>query len=76
MQEYSQKYVEHMKQSGATDDQVANAQVEMEHMTELYQNFFFRFGLTLLEILPVAVIVTFISAALLRKREILPVQPA
>jgi hypothetical protein len=76
MQEYSQKYVEHMKENGATDDQIANAQVEMAHMTELYQNFFFRFGLTLMEILPVAVIVTFISAALLRKREILPAVPA
>jgi ABC-type dipeptide/oligopeptide/nickel transport system permease component len=76
MQEYSQKYVEHMKQNGATDDQIANAQVEMAHMVELYQNFFIRFGMTLMEILPVAIVVTLVSAALLRKREILPALPA
>ena len=76
MQEYSQKYVEHMKQNGATDVQIANAETEMSHMTELYQNFFFRFGLTLMEILPVALIVTIISAALLRKREVLSAQSA
>jgi hypothetical protein len=76
MQEYSQKYVEHMKQNGATADQIANAQTEMAHMVELYQNFFIRFGMTLMEILPVAIVVTLISAALLRKREILPALPA
>ena len=68
--------IEHMKQNGATDVQIANAETEMSHMTELYQNFFFRFGLTLMEILPVAVIVTIISAALLRKREVLSAQSA
>jgi len=76
MQEYSQKYVEHMKQDGATDVQIANAEKEMARMTELYQNFFFRFGLTLMEILPVAIVITLVSAALLRKREILPAVPA
>jgi len=76
MQEYSQKYVEHMKENGATDSQIANAETEMAHMTELYQNFFFRFGITLMEILPVAIIVTLVSAGLLRKREILPALPA
>jgi hypothetical protein len=76
MQEYSQKYVEHMKQNGATDVQVANAQTEMDHMVELYQNFFFRFGLTIMEILPVAIVVTLVSAALLRKRELLSAELA
>lgn len=72
MQEYSQKYVEHMKQDGATDDQIVEAQAEMAQMTELYKNFFFRFAITLTEILPVAIVVTLVSAALLRKRELLP----
>jgi len=76
MKEYSQKYVERMRQNGATDDQIANARTEMERMTELYKNFFFRFAITLTEILPVAIVVTLISAGLLRKREVLPAQPA
>jgi hypothetical protein len=76
MQEYSQKYVEHMRQDGATDDQIVKAQTEMAQMTELYKNFFFRFAITLAEILPVAIIVTLISAGLLRKRAVLPAQPA
>ena len=76
MQDYSQKYVDHMKQNGASEAEIANTQTEMARMTELYQNFFFRFGMTLMEILPVALVVTLISAALLRKRELLPAATA
>jgi hypothetical protein len=76
MQEYSQKYVDHMKQNGASDAEVAEAQTQMGQMTERYKNFFVRFGMTLMEILPVALLVTLISAGLLRKRDVLPAVPA
>jgi hypothetical protein len=42
---------------------------------EQYQNFFVRFAFTLMEIVPVGIIVTLISALLLRRREMLPAQP-
>ena len=76
MQQYSQKYIEKMKNNGASDAEIAAAQTEMAGMMEKYQYFFFRFALTLMEIVPVGIIVTLVSAALLRKREILPPETA
>ena len=76
MQQYSTQYIEQMRANGSTEDEVAKAQKEMDRMGEMYKNFSFRFGLTLMEILPVGVIVTIISAGLLRKREILPAETA
>ena len=79
-QEFLQKYtaynLDKLKKNGASDAEVEKARVESEQFIELYRNFFVRFGMTIMEILPVGVIVTLISAALLRKREILPATPA
>jgi len=61
-----------LKKSGASDSEIEKALVEAEQFMELYTNLFIRFGMTMLEILPVGVVVTLISAALLRKREVLP----
>jgi hypothetical protein len=44
----------------------------MEEFNEQYKNPFIRFGVTLMEILPVGIIITLISAALLRRKEFLP----
>ena len=76
MQEYAAKYVEQMKSSGASDAAIAATEQQMAQLTEMYQNFFVRFGMTLMEILPVGIVVTLISAALLRRRELLPAEPA
>ena len=72
MQKYTTYYLDKMKKDGATDAEIETARVEGEQFMELYKNFFVRFGFSLIEILPVGVIVTLISAALLRKRELLP----
>ena len=61
-----------MKTDGASDAEIEAARTEGEQFMELYKNFFVRFGFSLIEILPVGVIVTLVSAALLRKRELLP----
>ena len=74
--QYSAKYIEKMKEKGASDEEVAKTQKEMADLAEVYKNFFIRFGMTLMEILPVGVIVTLISSALLRRRDILPAEPA
>ena len=76
LQKYTAHYLDHIKQEGKSDDEVAKAQADMAQFMEQYKNFFVRFGVTLMEILPVGIIVTLVSAALLRKREILPAEPA
>lgn len=72
LQKYTAHYLDKMKKDGASNAEIEKARVEGEQFMELYKNFFVRFGMTLMEILPVGVIVTLISAALLRKRDILP----
>jgi len=76
IQKYSTYYLDKMKQDGASDAEIDKARAEGEQFLELYNNFFIRFGMTLMEILPVGMIVTLVSAALLRKREVLPAEPA
>ncbi len=76
LQKYTTHYLDQMKKEGKSDAEVAQAQAEMAQFMEQYKNFFVRFGVTLMEILPVGIIVTLVSAALLRKKELLPPQPA
>ena len=72
MQKYTTYYLDKMKTDGASGAEIETARVEGEQFMELYKNFFVRFSFSLIEILPVGVIVTLVSAALLRKRELLP----
>jgi Protein of unknown function (DUF4199) len=76
MQKYTAYYLDKMRKEGASDAEIEKARVEGEQLIEQNKNFFIRFGITLTEILPVGVIVTLVSAALLRKRDILPAEPA
>ncbi|MFZ1700481.1 MAG: DUF4199 domain-containing protein [Pyrinomonadaceae bacterium] len=74
IEQYSVQYVEEMRSNGASDAEIAETQKQMAEFAEQYKNFFVRFGMTLMEILPVGVIVTLISAGLLRRKELLPAQ--
>jgi hypothetical protein len=75
-QDFLQRYTAHnldqLKSNGASESEIDKARIEAEQFMELYTNFFVRFAMTVLEILPVGVVVTLISAALLRKRDVLP----
>jgi hypothetical protein len=75
LQKYTAHYIDQMRQSGSSEAEVSKTEAEMAKFAEMYQNFFVRFGFTLIEILPVGFIVTLISALLLRKRELLPAEP-
>jgi type II secretory pathway pseudopilin PulG len=44
----------------------------MDNFKRIYGNPAIRFGMTLIEILPVGIIIALISAAVLRKKEFLP----
>ncbi len=76
MAEYIASYAEKMRASGASQAELDAMRQQMDGMAELYKNFFVRFGMTLMEIVPVGIIVTLVSAALLRRRELLPAQAA
>lgn len=72
IQRYNTYYIDKMKSEGVSAAEVEKAKVESEQFVEMYKNFFVRFAVTVTEILPVGIIVTLISAALLRRRELLP----
>ncbi len=76
MQKYTAYYLDKMKADGASEAEIEEARVEGEKFMAMYKNFLVRFAFSMIEILPVGIIVTFISAALLRKREVLPAEPA
>ena len=72
-QEYLTHSVEKLKASGVSGAELEKQVTEMKEMSDLYtNNVFFRMLITLIEILPVGVIISLISAALLRKKEFLP----
>lgn len=75
IRKFNTYYLDKMKASGASDAEIENQRIESEQFAEQYRNVFVRFTVTMLEILPVGVIVTLLSAALLRKRELLPETP-
>jgi len=72
MQKYGEAVVNKMKQSGASQEEIDKKTKQMADLNEIYKNPFIRFGMTLAEILPVGIIIVFISAGILRKKEILP----
>jgi len=65
---YAAFALEKMKADGATPAALAKAQAEMERFKVLYRNPLFNVGMTFLEIFPVGLIVTLVSAAILRKK--------
>jgi len=72
MEKYTESVINKMKEKGASGDNIEQEIKKMDNMMKLYRNPVFRFGMTILEILPVGIVITLISAALLRKKELLP----
>lgn len=70
----SKHYIEKARQGGKSEAEVAKATAEMKEFTTMYENPLIRFGMTLLEIFPVGLIISLISAGLLRKKEFLSSQ--
>lgn len=71
VEEYTQHYVEQLKKKGTPQEEIDKTMTAMASMMQMYKNPFIRFGMTLMEILPVGLIVTLLSAAILRKKEVL-----
>jgi hypothetical protein len=66
----TQYYIDKMKKEGATDKKLK----EQQELFDFYnRNLLFRFSVTaLMEMFPVGLIISLISAGLLRKKEFLP----
>ena len=60
------------KAGGASEAEIQKVMEGVNRMKEMYKNPVLRFVITLAEILPVGVLIALISAAILRKKEILP----
>lgn len=69
---YKECQIDKMVKDGATEQELAKAHKDLDEFGAMYQNPFIRFGFTLMEIFPVGLIITLVSAGILRKKEILP----
>jgi hypothetical protein len=67
-EKYSAQMVEHAKSSGASPQKVDQTVREAEQFVRNYHNPVYNIGMTLLEVFPVFLLITLISAAILRRR--------
>jgi hypothetical protein len=67
-EKYSNYLIEQTRASGATEAEVASKVEYMKNMMTLYNNPLFNAAITFLEPFPVGLLVTLVSAAVLRKR--------
>ena len=70
--EYAKATIEAKRAAGASTAEIAKLTGEMADLGKHYSQPLYRMVMTLLEILPVGVVVSFISAAALRKHRFLP----
>lgn len=72
MVNWTQKQYDELKASGASEAELQAAKEKWAQLLEYYNILPLRFAMTMVEILPVGLLITLISAALLRKKEFLP----
>lgn len=65
---YSAALLADMRESGETAAAIAAKEAEMARFVELYRNPLFNSAVTFIEILPVGLVMTLISAAILRRK--------
>lgn len=69
MQNYAAHQIENAKKKGKSDAELLQLKAEMDRNVKMYSNPVFNFAITCLEPLPVGVLMTLISAAILRRRK-------
>ena len=69
-----QHFLDKAKKESASPEEYNAVAVQVEQWKEWYKNPFLRFALTLTEILPLGIAISFISAAFLRKKPLPPVR--
>ncbi len=76
MAEYANGVIASLRAEGASAAEIAHKQAELDALAESYRDPAIRFLITLSEIAPVALLVTLVSALLLRNRRFMPAHPA
>lgn len=69
---YKQCQMDQLVKEGASQAELEEAKIQLEEFSKMYRNPVIRFCMTLMEIFPVGLIVSLVSAGLLRKKEFLP----
>lgn len=69
MTKYAAHVVKKQRDAGATPAQIATTEQEMVEFQKLYANPLFNVAITFLEIFPVGLVITLVSAAILRRKE-------
>lgn len=69
---YANCQINKLKEKGGSSAEIDREEKNMVEFKRMYSNPVIRFSLTMMEILPVGIIITLISAAILRKKEFLP----
>lgn len=72
MEQYARNTIEHLKKSGASARQIAEETKSMNQWKELYKNPLIKFILTFLEMAPVGLVISLISAFALRTKTTAP----
>lgn len=65
--------MESLKARGASQAEITEAADGFREWEKWYNNPLLRFAMTMMEVFPVGLVITLLSAALLRKKEVLPV---
>lgn len=68
MEKYSAFMIDKLRASGASQDEIAKETAEMAKMTRMYKNPFFVIVMTYIEILPVGLLISLISALILKRK--------
>jgi len=76
MPDFSEKYAAHMvdraKASGATQQKLEETQRQAEQFKQMYANPAINVAMTFLEVFPIGLVVTLVSAGILRKKALAP----
>ena len=72
LKQMNEKSMEKMKKEGASAVSLQETQKQMDDFAAMYRNPVFRFAITLMEIAPVGIVISLLSAGLLRRKEFLP----
>jgi Protein of unknown function (DUF4199) len=68
MDDFSRYSMDKLRATGASDAEILKSQTEMNQFKEMYKSPFSIFALTMIEPLPIGILISFVSAFILKKK--------